>query len=190
MTDAASKNGPVALRRGAPRQWVLKPQDLAVALKLVVLGQERLSYAALGKAMHLSQFEAHAAVQRLIVAKLAAAVEGRIRPIKQALRRFVVNGAPHVYPPLRGGVTVGVPTAHGTAPLKDLLAISSDLPPVWPDPEGEVLGQSLLPLYPGLPAAAREDPQLHELFALVDALRIGQARERTLAAKLLEERFK
>jgi hypothetical protein len=189
MRAETSKNVPVALRRGAPRQWVLKPQDLAVALKLVVLGQERLSYVALGKAMHLSQFEAHAAVQRLILAKLAAAVEGHIRPIKDALRRFVVNGAPHVYPPLRGEVTVGVPTAHGAAPLKELLAGTTDLPPVWPDPEGTVRGQSLLPLYPRLPAAAREDPQLHEFLALFDALRIGQARERALAAKLLEERF-
>jgi hypothetical protein len=184
------KNYPVALHRGAPRQWVLKPQDLAIALKLVVLGPERLSYAALGKTMHLSQFEAHAAVQRLIVAKLAVSIDGHIRPIKDALRRFVVHGALYTYPPMRGGVTVGMPTAHAIAPLRDLLSGGGDLPPVWPDPIGKVRGQSLLPLYPGLPAAAREDPELYELFALFDALRIGQARERTLAAKLLEERLR
>jgi hypothetical protein len=190
-TSASTQNNdPVALRRGAPRQWVLKPQDLAVALKLVVLGPERLPYAALGKAMHLSQFEAHAAVQRLIVAKLAASVDGRVRPIKDTLRRFLVNGAPHAYPPIRGGVTVGMPTAHAIAPLRDLLTGASDLPPVWPDPNGKVRGQSLLPLYPGLPATAREDSELYELFALFDALRIGQARERALAAKLLEDRLR
>jgi len=190
MKATAPKSDPVALRRGAPRQWVLKPQDVAVALKLVVLGPERLSYAALGKAMHLSQFEAHAAVQRLIVAKLAATVDGKIRPIKEALRRFLVNGAPYAYPPVRGEVTVGMPTAHAIAPLRDLLSGAIDLPPVWPDPLGQTRGQSLLPLYPGLPAAARTDARLYELLALFDALRIGQARERTLAARLLEERLK
>jgi hypothetical protein len=74
--------------------------------------------------------------------------------------------------------------------LKDPLSMSKDLRPVWPDPEGEVRGQSLLPLHPRLPAAARADPRLHELLALFDALRTGQARERTLATRLLEERLK
>ena len=50
---------------------------------------------------------------------------------------------------------------------------------VWPDPEGEVPRQPLLPLYPGLPAAARADLRLHELLTRFDALRIGQAPERT-----------
>jgi hypothetical protein len=140
--------------------------------------------------MHLSQFEAHAAVQRLIIAKLAASVDGHIRPVNGALRRFVVNGAPYAYPPVRGEVTVGVPTAHAVAPLRDLLSGTTDLPPVWPDPEGQIRGQSLLPLYPSLPAAAQADAKLYELLALFDALRIGQARERTLAARLLEERLK
>lgn len=190
MKAAMPSTDPVALRRGAPRQWVLKPQDVAIALKLVVLGSERLPYAALGKAMHLSQFEAHAAVQRLVVAKLAVSIDGNIRPVKESLRRFLVNGAPFAYPPMRGEVTVGMPTAHAIAPLRDLLASASDLPPVWPDPEGKVRGQSLLPLYPGEPAAAREDSGLYELLALFDALRVGQARERNLAARLLEERLK
>ena len=38
--------------------------------------------------------------------------------------------------------------------------------------------------------AAREDPQLYELFALFDALRIGRAGGRAWAAKLPEERLK
>lgn len=190
MNARVPKSDPVVLRRSAGRQWVLKPQDVAVALKLVVLGREKLAYAALGKAMRLSQFEAHAAVQRLLAAKLAVSIEGRVRPVMEALRRFLIAGAPYAYPPVRGDVTIGVPTAHAVAPLKDLLSMSRDLPPVWPDPEGEVRGQSLLPLYPGLPAAARADQRLHELLALFDALRIGQARERTLATRLLEERLK
>jgi hypothetical protein len=129
-------------------------------------------------------------VQRLIAAKLAVSIEGRIRPVMEALRRFLVAGAPYAYPAVRGEVTVGIPTAHAVAPLKELLSASNDLPPVWPDPEGEIRGQSLLPLYPGLPAAARADPRLYELLALFDALRIGQARERAMATKLLEDRLK
>ena len=179
-----------ALRRGANRQWVLKPQDLVVALKLFVLGPEKLSYAALGKALYLSQFEVHAAVQRLIAARLATNIEGRIRPVVGSLQGFVTRGALYAYPPVRGAVTVGAPTAHGVAPLKDLVAGNTDLPPVWPDPKGKVRGQGLLPLYPTVPRAAHDDPRLYELLALFDALRIGQARERDLATRLLEERLR
>ena len=117
MASRAPRSDPVALRRSAGRQWVLKPQDLAVALKLVVLGRERLAYAALAKTMHLSPFEAHAAVQRLISAKLAVVMEGRVRPAMAALRRFIVNGAPYAFPPVRGEVVVGTPTAYAVAPL-------------------------------------------------------------------------
>jgi hypothetical protein len=56
---------------------------------------------------------------------------------------------------------------------------------VWSHPEGEVWGEGLEPLYPSIIEAARRDPKLHEYLALVDALRIGRARERKLAIELL-----
>ena len=179
----------VALRRTAHRQWILKPQDLVVALKLFALGSERLTYAVLGKALYLSQFEVHAGVQRLIAARLATSIEGRVRPVVASLRSFIVRGASYAYPAVRGEVTIGTPTAHAAAPLKSLLVGSKDLPFVWPDHRGKVRGQVLLPLYPSAPCAALDDLRLYELLALFDALRIGQARERDLAARLLEERL-
>jgi hypothetical protein len=169
---------------------VLKPQDLAVALRLVTLKGEWLPYAALGEAMHLSRFEAHAAVQRLTAAGLVAEIEGPPRAVIAALRSFVIFGARYAYPPVRGGITIGFPTAHALPALKKLLGSSSDLVTVWPHPEGKVRGQSLLPLYESLPLASRDDPEIRELLALFDLLRIGQARERELAQKLLEERLR
>ena len=177
------------MQRAQHRQWVLKPQDLVVALKLHLLGDDPWSYAALARSLHLSGFEAHAAVQRLVAARLAIEVDGRIRPIVASLRTFMVRGAPYAYPPVRSRVTIGLPTAHAVPPLQGATVVADDLPPVWPDPDGSVRGQGLLPLYPGVPAAAREDPDLYELLALFDALRSGQARERELAGRLLEERL-
>lgn len=60
---------------------------------------------------------------------------------------------------------------------------------VWPDDEGTATGTSLAPLHPAAPAAARRNPRLHEMLALVDALRVGRVRERTLAARRLHERI-
>jgi len=64
-----------------------------------------------------------------------------------------------------------------------------DPPPVWPHPKGTVRGTTLLPLYQKLPEAALDSPELYELLALFDALRIGRARERKLAIELIEERL-
>lgn len=181
--------GSAAMRRAGNRQWVLKPQDLAVALKLVTLAGSRLPYAELSKRLRLSQFEAHAAVQRLLAARLVVDLGEGPRPVMAALRSFVVYGAPYCYPAVRGEVTIGFPTAYAVAPLKDLVLFSQEMPPVWPHPEGTARGPALLPLYEKLPLAALDDAPLYELLALFDALRMGQARERELATKLLEERL-
>lgn len=186
----SSALGSVSLQRSSKRQWVLKPQDLAVALKLVALKGRWLAYAQLGAQLHLSQFEVHAAVQRLTAARLASEREGKVLPSMAALRTFVVKGAPFAYPPVRGEVTIGLPTAYAVPPLKDQVLFSEQMPPVWPYPGGKIRGPALLPLYPKLPYAALTDPVFYELLALFDALRMGQARERELASGLLEERLK
>jgi len=43
------------------------------------------------------------------------------------------------------------------------------------------------PLFKSVPYAVRLDAELYALLALVDAIRIGQSRERNLAIKLLSE---
>ena len=45
------------------------------------------------------------------------------------------------------------------------------------------------PLYPIVPSAARRDAGLYDLLALVDALRIGRARERAFAEKEITRRL-
>lgn len=170
-------------------QWSLKPQDLAMALKLVTLGGQRLGYAELAKAMSLSLFEAHACMARLTAARLLTDVDGVPMLVMSAFRPLLLLGAPYFFPAVRGEITVGFPTAYGVEPLKSMVMFADDLPPVWPHADGPVRGVTLLPLYPKLPLAAQGDPKLYELLALFDALRMGQARERELARKMLEERI-
>lgn len=177
------------MQRASGRQWVLKPQDLAIALKLVALKGQWLPYATLAEVMRMSRFEAHAAIQRLTAAGLVVEIEGPPQPVLAALRSFVIFGAPYAYPAVRGEMTRGFPTAQGVAPLKDLMAVSDEPPPVWPHPEGVVRGPGLLPLYESLPLAALDDPLLYELLALFDALRAGLARERELAVIELNKRL-
>jgi hypothetical protein len=83
-----------------------------------------------------------------------------------------------------------VPTAHSGPKLNSHFASGSEGSPVedvlvWPHEDGTVRGVSVTPLYAGAPRTAKKNPALYELLTLVDALRIGQARERRLAKAML-----
>ena len=179
------------MKRSANRQWVLKPQDLVVAFKLVALRGGWLPYKELAKSLSLSPFEAHAAIQRLAAARLAVAGEsGGSRLVKAHFENFVIYGAPYAYPAIRTEMTIGFLTAYGVAPLNEKVLFSAENPPVWPHPDGTHKGVGLLPLYEKAPLAALEDKALYQLLALFDGLRIGQARERDVATGLLVERLR
>jgi len=68
--------------------------------------------------------------------------------------------------------------------LPSEIAVSNDLPPVWPWRDGNTRGVGLEPLYKNAPHAALRDPALYELLALLDAIRDGRARERDLVRRL------
>jgi hypothetical protein len=137
--------------------------------------------------MRLSTFEAHPAVQRLMAAGLLAEVGGVPQVVRAALHSFVIHGARDAYPAVRGGTTIGFPTAHAFPAIRKLVSASDNPLIVWPHAEGNSRGQSLLPLYESLPLAAKTAPMLYKLLALFDLLRVGQARERQIAQRLLEE---
>lgn len=101
----------------------------------------------------------------------------------KAVEEFLIHGVKYAFPVQHDETTRGMPTAHTAPPLSDLIA--GDLPPVWPDPHGEVRGATLEPLHKAAPKAAGKDPALRELLALIDVLRDGHVRGRHLAEKEL-----
>lgn len=157
----------------------LRPGDIAVALELVLRPGER--YEGLSRALRLSLSAAHRAVRRLEVAGLLLPRDRH--PNRSALLEFLVHGARYAFPARLGPDTRGVPTAGGLPEFREEMPSASGA--VWPFLDGTARGPSLDPLYDGAAAAAMEDPRLHRLLALVDALRIGAARERRIAERLL-----
>jgi DNA-binding transcriptional MocR family regulator len=166
---------------------VLKPQDLLVALKLTVPGARDLAYAGLAAELGMSVSEVHAAVRRLEAAGLLRSPKGARVPLVGPLLELLVHGVRYVFPPERGGLTRGMPTAHAAPVMKEVVFAGDEPPPVWPASWGEVRGLAFAPLYRSAPDAAQRDPALYDRLALVDALRGGQARERQWAARRLEE---
>ena len=139
--------------------------------------------------LSISSSEVHAALKRLVNSRLVASDAEGNRPLIPAVGEFLLHGLKYAFPARRGELTRGMPTSYAAPPLSRHIARGSDPPPVWPDPEGEERGITLQPLYSAVPKAARRDPFLYELMALIDALRDGRARERQLAEKELVDRL-
>lgn len=171
---------------------MLKPQDIYVLLKLAVIGNRQWSYADLAVELGMSPSQLHASVMRALEAQLAVKQEDRIIPQFRNLEEFLVYGLRHVFWAKPGQVTRGIATSSSAPPTADgfYKALSSDLPFVWPDPQGDVRGVELAPLYKQAPQAARKDPEFYEILTLVDAIRAGRARDRELAIKELKARLK
>lgn len=166
---------------------MLKAQDVVVALKLLDASPDEKAFPKLAAALGFSASEVHAAVKRAAACGL---LDGASRCVREeALSEFLVHGLRYVFPAQWSGVTRGVPTSYAALPLKSQFA-ESELPPVWPHPEGTVRGEGLAPLYKSAPGAALRDPLLYEWLALVDAVRGGRARERKLAGHEIERRLR
>ena len=117
---------------------ILKPQDVVILLKLVAIGKEDWSFSTLSTTLFMSPSEVHAGIHRAIAAKLATKNIDRMSPAIRSLEELLIHGLRYVFVPDRGEITRGMPTLHAGPPLSQMLVSSSDPPPVWPDPEGNV----------------------------------------------------
>lgn len=132
-----------------------------------------------------------AAVQRSLarLGETPAYDSARKRVSRSDAEELLLHAVPFIAPGRLGAPTRGVPTAWAAAPLSEQLTDNGELPPVWPDARGEIRGLSVTPLHPAATDLARADPWMYETLALVDGLRVGDARVRGLARELLQLRL-
>jgi hypothetical protein len=167
---------------------MLRPYDILVLLKLVRIGDLPWTYDSIGHELGLSPSAAHRSVDRAIESGL---FNRKRREVEYAsLQEVLIHGVRYFFPPSWGGEARGTPTAWAAPPLSAQIVNSGENPPVWPSAEGKIRGIALAPLDPRVPDAVLKDEPLHELLALVDAIRIGASRERKLAAQELGARLR
>lgn len=168
----------------------LKPQDVVVALKLAAHAGAPWTQPDLARSLHMSASEVNHGLKRLEACHLYAPRERRV--VRAGLREFLVSGLRYVFPAQLGLFGQGMPTSIGGSPVltKKFMLGEEDFV-VWPAESrvAHVRGRVLAPLYRNVPLAAAEDAELHEYLALVDAIRVGRARERALAKEELTRRL-
>ena len=106
-----------------------------------------------------------------------------------ATEELLQHALPFVAPARLGGPTRGVPTAWAAPALSRRFGPVDELPPVWPAPDGDVRGLAVEPVHPAASDLARSDPWMYEMLALLDGVRLGDARVRGVAQSLLRERL-
>ena len=163
----------------------LKPQDILILLKICLLGDQKWFQHTLSEDLNISQSEISECLSRSKYSGLIDASRKRVSVLN--LLDFIQYGIKYVFPQQLGPIVRGIATAHSASPLDK--EIQSNQNYVWPYARGNMRGQAILPLYKSVPKAVLKDKKLHEVLALVDAIRVGKVREQNLAIKFLRERL-
>ena len=154
---------------------MIKQQDIVLLAKLLGSPDGESTYAGLGRALHISPSEIHAASQRLRQAHLLSP-DGR--PSRSSALEFLIHGFKYVFPAeFRPRLTRGIPTAHAAPVAAGAFSENDELVPVWPSPAGTRKGHGIEPLYPTVVEVVEGDTALYGFLALLDMLRMGKARE-------------
>lgn len=170
---------------------MLKAIDLLVGLK-ILSSKGNWTQMQIANKLKISSSQVNAAVKELLESRLLAPGKKPL-PIHAAFEEFIIHGVKYCFPASLGELTIGMPTAYAAPPLSNEIVLGHDPIPVWPYVKGTHKGLGVDPLHPNVPVSLEEypDPLLHQLLTLIDAIRIGKARERNIAIdkikKIIEE---
>ena len=164
---------------------LLQPLDVLVVLKLAATPSAASSYAGLAASLGVSSSQAHSATRR---AQAAHLLSQSLVVRRSATFNMLGYGVRYFIPASLGVELRGMPTSYGVEPLKELFG-ELEGPPVWPLSGGSARGASVEPIYRTVPLAAQHDAKLYSLLAIVDAIRVGRAREREAGIAELEKFF-
>ena len=164
----------------------MKEQDLVILLKKLTTKGSDLSIRKLAEELGMSASSVSESLERSKQAQLVDRNKKRVNIL--GLQEFLIHGVAYVFPAQTGRIGRGIPTYVSASPLKEQLAANADTY-VWHHVRGTARGQQIEPLYPSVPEAALRDEELYEWLVIVDALRMGRAREKEIAINELNKRI-
>ncbi len=170
----------------------MKGQDIVLLLKLISFEQSTfangdtnpgITVRGLERYTGISKSEVNSALHRCVRSGLATPTSRKrnLSVNRQALLDFIHYGLPYVFPVAPAELTRGIPTAFAAPVLNKKIFSAGKIIPVWPDPTASEMGEAIKPLYHSVTLAVKEDDRLYAYLALVDAIRLGNAREKNTA---------
>lgn len=171
----------------------MRPHDIPILMKIAVKQSESQIAVIfndwlmkdLAHEMYISASEISESLNRSAIAELISRDKQTL--LKENIYNFVVHGMRFVFPQKPGRLAKGIPTAFSNPSLINQFQPYTTI--VWAHFDGPTEGESIEPLHRNLPRACLRDPELHNLVALCDTLRIGREKERKIAAAVLKNYF-
>jgi hypothetical protein len=161
----------------------MRPQDIAILLKLLALKDKEWQLTGLSHELYISISEISESLNRSRLAKLIDYDKKKVS--RHNLMEFLEHGIKYVFPQQPGTMVRGIPTAHSQQATKGNFV--SEINYVWPDPKGKTMGLLIEPLYPKQVHAIKMDAFFYELMALLDMVRVGKIREVNYAVEQLKK---
>lgn len=165
---------------------MLKSQDIVILIKAMLVEDSEWTYRQFASELDVSTSSVHDSLVRAERCHLFD--KKRRRVLRSNLLELLVHGIRYVFPVSAKPVSRGVLTGHAAPPLREKIQQTSGLPPVWPYAEGTELGHAVEPLHPSVPRISQADPSFYEILSLIEAIRDGRTREKTIASDLLRDR--
>ncbi len=151
----------------------MRPQDIAILLKIVALKDELWQMSGLSHSLFISLSEISESLNRSRIAGLIDYNKKNVN--KLSLLEFLEHGMKYVFPQEPGAMVRGIVTAHSHPFMKKMFPSENDY--VWPDGNGDILGFMIEPFYAKQVEAVKQDELYYKLLALVDVIRVGRRRE-------------
>jgi hypothetical protein len=167
----------------------MKPQDISVLCMLIHFGKEKWNFDKLSEAVCLSRGESHKSIKRLIEAQLYNDIAKK--PILQNTEEFFVHSIKYLVPKKIMSVERGIRTSHSHLVFENDFSDAKEKY-VWPYFKGKDRGVAIEPISKNVVEAVLKiglDSKniFYTLLALIDAIRLGKARERKLGREYLKK---
>lgn len=162
------------------KQVTIRPQDIVVLLKIVVLARSGNDWLKkdLADSLNLANSEITKVFERLRFTGLI--VGNRVQYL--AFYEYLIYGLKATFPPTLGPEVKGLVTGSGALPESNIAG--SDY--VWAHAEGKTKGTSITPLYSEVVFASEKDHNLYLALSACEMLRVGRVREINFARQWLK----
>eukprot|EP01035_Chromulina_nebulosa_P009055 gene9055-12235_t len=122
----------------------MRPQDVAILLKIVSGNNQHWQLAVLANSMRISISEISESLNR---SRIAGLIDYNKKIVnRQNLLEFLEHGVRYVFPQEPGSMVRGIPTAHSHPTMKEKFI--SEIDYVWPYIKGTTMGLAVEPFYP------------------------------------------
>ena len=141
------------------KQSALLPVDILILLKIIAYGEQQWYQGDIAEELGISQSEVSKSLKRSKYSGLLDYTGKHV--MRMAMMELLQYGIKYVFPQKPGPIVRGIATAHAAPPLSEEILSSEAY--IWPYANGDIKGQSIIPLYPSVPEAALRDSKLYEL---------------------------